>query len=110
MVPGGSQPKIYQIHPLDFFPLGPLFQRYLTVKFRQTAPSSDYFRHLYLLYKMAPKEVNIFGTFALQTHGRPKIKAFQKTPSKFASKNLKNGQKEGVVFRNFYEKIVNLSI
>ena len=32
------------------------------------------------------------------------MKAFQKTPSKFASKNLKNGQKEGVVFRNFYEK------
>ena len=55
MVLDGSQSQIYQIQPPDFFPIGPSFQRYITVKFRQAAPSSDYFGHLCLLKKMARK-------------------------------------------------------
>ena len=71
MVLDGSQSQIYQIQPPDFFPIGPSFQRYITVKFRQAAPSSDYFGHLYPLYEMARKGVQVCGTFTLQAHVRP---------------------------------------
>ena len=87
IVPGRSQPQKYQIQSLDFFPLRALFLRYLILEFRLTPPSSDYPAHIHLLSQMAQNRGKFFGTFTLQSHGRPKIKVFQKTPSKFASKN-----------------------
>ncbi len=57
------------------------------MKFGQTAPSSDTSAQLYPFYKSARKGGQISGTFTLQTHERPKMKVFLKTPSKFASKN-----------------------
>jgi hypothetical protein len=57
------------------------------MKFGETAPSSDTSAQLYPFYKIAKKGGQISGTFTLQTHKRPKMKVFLKTPSKFASKN-----------------------
>ena len=79
--------KSIKFNPLIFFPLRALFLRYLTVEFRLTPPSSDYSAHFHLLSQMARNRGEILGTFTLQSHGRPKMKVFQKTPSNFASKN-----------------------
>ena len=61
---------------------------------------------------MARKGGQIFGTFALQTHERPKIKAFQKTPSKFASKNAKMAKNRVCFLETFTQtplKLPNIS-
>jgi hypothetical protein len=59
----------------------------MTMKFGQTVPSSDTSAQLFPFHKIARKEGQISGTFTLQTHQRPKMKVFLKTPSKFALKN-----------------------
>ena len=87
MVPDDSHAQILQIQSLDIFSLGASFQRFMTMKFGQTAPSRDTSAQLYPFYKIARKGGKTSGTFTLQTHERPKMKVFLKTPSKFASKN-----------------------
>ena len=38
------------------------------------------------------------------------MKVFQKTPSKFASKNKKMAKNRGVIFGNFYENVFESTI
>ena len=65
------------------------------MKFGQTAPSRDPF------YKITRKGGKTSGTFTLQTHERPKMKVFLKTPSKFASKNQKMAKNRGCFLETF---------
>ena len=45
----------------------------------------------------------ICETFTLQTHGRPKMKVFQKTPSKFAWKYWKLAKNRGYFWTTFMQ-------
>ena len=50
---------------------------------------------------MAEKGGQILETFTLQCHERPEMKAFRKTPSKFASKNTKMDKNRGSFLETF---------
>ena len=75
---GGSQPQRTQIWPLDFFLLGALFHRYLTVKCRLTAPSSNYFEHFPLLQKWSRTGVKFWKLLRGKVTGGLKWMRFRK--------------------------------
>ena len=101
---GGSQPQCTQIWPLDFFLFGALFHRYLTVKCRLTAPSSDYFADFPFLQKWPKTGVKFWKLLCGKVTGRPKLMRFRKHLASLHSK-MKIWPKRGGVFVQLLCKI-----
>ena len=83
-----------KFNPLTFFSLGLCFRdiwRWSVDWHRHLAINS----HTSLSFRNGPEEGQTLETFMLQSHGRPELKAFQKTPSKFASKNKNMAKNRG---------------
>ena len=55
---------------------------------------------------MAREGGQILETFTLQCHDRPEMKAFRKTPSKFASKNTKMAKNRGSFLGTFTNELL----
>ena len=104
MVPGGSQPQIYQIKPLDFFSLAPSFQRYLRVKFRQTAPSSDY-SCFFSFVKWLEKGVKFLELLRWKLTGGPKPRRFRKRLANLHQK-IKKWSKTWGAFSKLLRRII----
>ena len=105
MVPGGSQPQIYQIKPLDFFSLAPSFQRYLRVKFRPTAPSSDHFDQSISFIKWLEKGAKFLELLRCKLTGGPKSRHFRKHLASLHQK-IKKWPKTWGVFSKLLRRIV----
>ena len=105
MVPGGSQPQIYQIQPLDFFPLGPSFQRFLRVKFRPTAPSSDHFDQSISFIKWLENGAKFLELLRCKLTGGPKSRRFRKRLANLHQK-IKKWSKTWGAFSKLLRRII----